>query len=190
MANLISIVTTPATGTIDEPVKLDQLNEWLGQPENDLEVQLVLEGVIEEAEQWTRRTLRSTVTRTSLYQHWQHIFKFEFPPLQSITSVQYFDSTDVLTSVLSSDYNVVTPTDGVGRLEFVDNFNFPILTDTRSDRIEIVSVTGWGSLAAIPARAKLAIMHLTKYHFDGGVDRFTYETATQLLDSLEFGFLG
>ncbi len=194
---MLSISTTALASTVDEPVTLAEANDWLGHPGNDAEVQAVLDSAVEEAEAFTRRTLRATTTRTITYDRWQHVFKMPFPPLQSISSVKYYNTADtpVLTTVTNTNYNVSTPTDGVGYFEFISTFVPPTLTSLRSDRIEIIAVTGWGSKANIPARIKVAIRHLVKYNFDGEKEPSNFQVSGRrsvetILDSLSFGFYG
>ena len=87
-------------------------------------------------------------------------------PLQSVTSVKYYDPDDTLQTVANSNYNVLAPTDGIGVVNFDADFTFPNTNTDRIDPVEIIIVTGYGNADTIPALAKMAVRLFAKANYD------------------------
>jgi uncharacterized phiE125 gp8 family phage protein len=78
-------------------------------------------------------------------------------PLQSVTSVKYYDSDGVLQTLASSAY-VVDTSSVPGRLCRAPNTSWPSLQADRSSwRIEVIYVVGQTSVAAIPSMFKVGL---------------------------------
>ena len=161
----IESTATPA----DEGVDFDSVLRHLRQCDGSdgLTVLDALQGAISEAERRSLRTLRSLVTRTVHYVGWAYEMQCPAPPLQSITSVKYYDYSDTLQTLASLNYAAAVSTDGVGRVLFNRDFSFPNLNPNRQDPVQIEMVTGYGSAAAIPGVAKTAIRLFAEAIYDG-----------------------
>jgi hypothetical protein len=134
--------------------------------EDQLTILEALRGAANEAELRTNRTLRTSVTRTMYFYGFAHEIRIPLPPLQSVTSVKYYDTDDTLQTISSSDYAVHTPTKGVGRVVFQSDYSFPNVNTDRPDIVQIICVTGWGTDDVIPGVAKTGVRLLTVANYD------------------------
>lgn len=125
-----------------------------------------LQAAVDESERESRRTLRKSVTRTVYYYAFEYVLNCPFPPLQSITSVKYYDPDDTLQTVSASDYNVLASTDSTGRINFDASFSFPNVNTDRIDPIQVIMVTGYGTDAFIPSIAKTAVRLFCAANYD------------------------
>ena len=121
---------------------------------DDLTLYEALQGAAIEAEKRLNRTLRPTVTRTIYYRGFEYRIPIPFPPLQSITSVKYYNQADTLTTISSSDYAVHASSDGPGWVEFQADYSFPSINSDRSDVVQVIAVTGWADSDSIPPHYK------------------------------------
>lgn len=80
------------------------------------------------------------------------------PPLQSVTSVQYYDADGVLQTFDAANYRVIA-TDMFGHVELVSGASWPVTQD-RSDAVRVTFVAGYGAAAAVPD----GIKHALKLH--------------------------
>ena len=86
-------------------------------------------------------------------------------PLVSIESVEYFDTADTEQTVAASNY-VADIYGTPGAISFKADYSFPALTTSpRADAVSINFTAGY-TPAAIPARAKQAVMILVKHLYD------------------------
>jgi len=83
-------------------------------------------------------------------------------PVQSVTSLKYFDQNGVLQTWDSSNYTVaqekICPNVGIGPV-------WP-MTDRRQDCIQITYVCGQESLASVPSQLQLAILYLANHFWE------------------------
>ena len=167
--HLLQRIETSTSPTDDDVVDFESTVRKLRQLSNhdDLTILEDLQGAANEAEEKTKRTLRQSVTRTVYYRRWAYVIRAPFPPLQSITSVKYYDVNDTLQTVDSAEYSVMTPTRGQGAVRFDYDYSFPNINTDRPDPVQIVMVTGWGSADQIPASAKVAVRMLAEANYDG-----------------------
>lgn len=78
------------------------------------------------------------------------------PPLQSVTSITYYDLNNVSTVMPSSDYVVTAPTNLPGYIQPAVDVEWPE-TECRRDAVTIRFVAGYGGASAVPMRAKHAM---------------------------------
>lgn len=83
-------------------------------------------------------------------------FELPLPPLQSVTSVQYYDTDDVLQTFAADQYRVIA-TDLFGRVELVSGAAWPAAVAERSDAIRVTFVAGYGAAVSVPDGIKHAI---------------------------------
>lgn len=169
MPSLIQRVETSTSPTADDVIHLDSAIRWLRARGVDDQVTIreALQGAVNEAEKRTQRTLRKSVTRTVYYTGWAYCIPCPYPPLQSITSVKYYDSSNVLQTTSASDYTVSASTNGQGQILFDSDYSFPTLYTDRIDRVQVIMVTGYGTDDVIPPATKTAIRLLTQASYDG-----------------------
>ena len=198
------------TASSGEILTLPEAKEYLQlDPENnadDQEIQSLLRAARHEAEAISRRTLRESVTRRQELRHWpaERCWKFQFPPLHHTptVTVEYYDSSDNLQTVASSDYDI-EPTlssgqihAGMSMLIFKPNYALPQLTSDRDGtRIIITYITGWGDWDAVSeelqgmvesARTAIKILLWDGYHKEN--DENNRKRAKQILGSIAFGW--
>lgn len=77
-----------------------------------------------------------------------------FPPLQSVSSVQYYDTNNTLQTMSSSDYTVNGRT-LIGYVKALPTVSWPA-TYERDDAAIITYVAGYGAASAVPAPIKHA----------------------------------
>jgi uncharacterized phiE125 gp8 family phage protein len=97
---------------------------------------------------------------------WADIFYLMMgAPLQSVTTVKYYDAAGTLQTLSASSYIVDTASEP-GRLVRAPGIAWPMLQPDRlSWRVEITYVVGWADLESIPAKFKQgALMLLTHFY--------------------------
>lgn len=103
------------------------------------------------------------------------------PPLQSVTSVKYFDASNVEQTVSSSDYRVLTRTPG--EIEPVDGW--PSVYD-RKDAVTVRFVAGYGSAATdVPQPIRTAINMLVAQWYDNRTPINVGQSVSRLPNTVE-----
>lgn len=82
------------------------------------------------------------------------IIKVPYPPLQSVTHIKYYDTSDVLQTLSASDYRVDTESEP-GRIQPVESW--PDTYD-KINPVEIRFVCGWDDVDDIDDQIKTAIL--------------------------------
>ena len=85
------------------------------------------------------------------------------PPLASVTSIQYYDSANVLQTWSNTNYRVLT-TEEPGFIEAVDSWPN---TYERSDAVKVTYVAGWSHRTLIPAGLTQAIKTRVRWMYEG-----------------------
>lgn len=119
-------------------------------------------------------TYRKFITQTvTIYQEYLRGSEIEIrlAPIQSVTSVKYYDTAGTLQTFSAAGY-WVDATTTPPRIVLNDNYNWPSDVDEeRPNAVEIVVVCGYGVTAAsVPVEVKLAIKEVGKqrwYQCDG-----------------------
>lgn len=71
------------------------------------------------------------------------------PPLQSVTSVKYYDTNNTQQTLSAASYHAVAPYQQPGRVELADGYSWPV-TYERPDAVTIRFVAGYGAAASVP----------------------------------------
>ncbi len=156
------VTTAPAT----EPVSLSdaKLHLRIDHDEEDVLLERLITAARKTIERWEWRTHINT-TYTLYLQAFPETIYFPRPPLSSVTSIKYYNVSDVLTTVSSSDYEVDTNSEP-GRAQAVATTSWPSGIDDRLNPIEIVYVGGYGSGASdVPENTRSAILLLVEHWF-------------------------
>ena len=160
---MISRVITPPT---DEPLTVAEVRMHLRNPEitsNDAELLEFIKVAREHVEGKLQRSI-ITQTREVLLERFppfpdrfglyalplQTHIELPYPPLQSVTSVTYYDADEVQTTLDSADY-VVDTTSGWVRL--ATDASWPS-TATRYDAVIVRYVAGWATAEDVPSVIK------------------------------------
>lgn len=111
-------------------------------------------------------TGRQFVTATYDYYlpEFSDVIEIPLPPLQSVTSVKYYDSTDEQLTLDSAFYEVITE-DNIGKVVLNYGYSYPA-TYHRTHPVVIRFVAGYGAATAVPERVKQAIKFLVAQWYD------------------------
>jgi len=171
--SLLQRIETSTSPTADTVVSFESAVRFLKAQgaRDDLTILEALHAAVNEAEEVTNRTLRQSVTRTIYFRGWSRDLIIPLAPLSSVTSVKYYNYADTLTLLASSTYNVQASTRGPGRISWESDYTFPNLNEDRSDPVQVICVTGYGSEDQIPALAKTAIRLLCEANYDGAPEK-------------------
>lgn len=182
MSTTYKVTVEPTT----EPITLDQFKEALriGTCDFDSELTELLKQCRREVEYVSKRKL---ITQTVV------LYMDEFPcedeieirlaPVQSVTSVTYYDTAAVQQTLSTSTYwtNLVeTPPE----IELRYGNVWPVTQLERPNAVEVTFVAGYGAASAVPVEAKLAIKELGKW-YRGGCEG-SRATADRLISQLSW----
>jgi uncharacterized phiE125 gp8 family phage protein len=107
-----------------------------------------------------RETGRQLVTATWDFwcREWPdpRVIPLPLPPLQSVTSIQYYDASNVNQTLPTSSYRAQPTTRGEGSLYFDNAASLPALYD-REDAIRIRFVAGYGFAEDVPDDLRVAV---------------------------------
>lgn len=181
-------------GPSDELLSVEDAKRHLRVMNGDLddEITSLVRAARDYCERCTQRTFRKTVTRTltlnwwwggivgqSPYVTYQDLCKplaLPWPPLIAVSSVTYFDVSNVSQTLNSSNYVVVPSTDGGGRLVWAVNASPPGLY-IRPDAVTVTFTTGYTSLdsttAPLPPVALQAMKMMLTVLWGAGTDNET-----------------
>jgi len=116
----------------------------------DDEVTLLIRAARDYCERFTQRTLRTSVARTlKQCEWWCHELRLPWPPLLTVSAVTYYDSSNSLQTLASSNYSVETSTDGGGRIVWATAATIPSLY-SRPDAVNVAFTTGYADATALP----------------------------------------
>lgn len=158
----LTLQTAPAV----EPVSVDDMAEHLKLTSRDEDA--FLTGLIvaarEHAETVTRRALCTQTWDWNL-DCWPAcaVFEVPLPPLASVSSIKYYDTSAVQQTWATSNYQVSTYAGAMaepGRISYAAGVATPALQVERRDPVTIRFVAGYGVAAAVPQPIRTAIKFL------------------------------
>ena len=138
---------------------------------------------VEEVERFTGRVLLSATYRLS-QGDWPtdalgyYLPTLELPrsPLLTVTSVKYYDESDILQTLDPARYIVCTDMEP-GHTYLKSAYDWPDLSE-RPDAVQVVFTAGHAtSVSAVPARLKMAMFLLCRYYYAGGSPNSATERA-------------
>lgn len=158
--------------------------------DTDTQLNALIVEVREMLERSVCRTFRTDVTRELTLDRWpKKEIKIDDPPLLSspALTVQYWDEDNAPQTLASTEYDVLNPDKGRGRVVFNGNFTRPSLYG----RADAILVTYHSGYAAFPGLAKRAAKILLTAHWDDDKDDKSLEmysvAAKALIIDLEWG---
>jgi uncharacterized phiE125 gp8 family phage protein len=157
------------TGPTVEPITVDEAKRQarITDTSSDSLIESYIITAREAAQDYMNRGLL-TQTVTAVFSDFANVMPLPLAsPLQSITSVKYYDADGALQTLATSYYD----TDSVARpacLVLKPEQTWPTLeSDRRSWRVEVIYVVGWTTAAAVPERIKQGIrMYVTYLDLD------------------------
>jgi len=163
------------TAPVNEPVSLEEIYDHLrldaeGSPfEHPLDALLTSQLVPARAlvEQHTRRSLMPQTLL--LTQAWlTPVIALPRPPIASVTSVKYYDAANVLQTIATDQYFLVSSL--MPQLQFVEGFAIPQVYK-REDTVQVAYQTGYASAGLVPQGIKNAIkLHVQLLYDELAVD--------------------
>lgn len=150
----LKLITAPA----EEPIALATARLHL-KASTTTEDALITAWIIaarEQAEQFIGRAIITQTWEMSLDAFGCAEIDIPQPPLQSVTSVKYFDEAGVEQTLSSALYHVDARSP-LGRIVLDDTASWPT-TDVRPNAVNIRFVCGYGLTAAVPASIKQAML--------------------------------
>ena len=156
------IYSQPAT----EPVTLAEVKEHLRIDGNDYDSMLT--SLIASCRSWCEQYQnRAYITQTweTYFDSWHFPMRPARPPLQSVTSIKYTDSSNTQFTWASTEYNVDAVTDPA-RISLGANKTVPNVVLAPQNAIVIRYVTGYGTESDVPASVKLAIKIMIGHRFE------------------------
>lgn len=127
------------------------------QPQGQASIERYLRAATEEAEATMSRGLLTQTWKLNLRCWADKIYLPRAAPLQSVTSVKYYDTTGTQQTLATTYYDVDTIS-RPGSVVRKPQQSYPALqSDRQAPRIEILYVIGWTSADLVPERIKQGI---------------------------------
>lgn len=175
----LTVTTAPAV----EPISVAELKTHLkiiGTDEDaDLATYILM--AREQAEIFCRRAI-ITQGLTLRLAKFPNIAQIELPrpPLASVTSLKYYNLSNVLTTVSAQTIYEVINDDLVGSIVLRDGQSWPTDVFIRTDAVEIIYSAGYGVAAAVPASLKMGIRKLASHHKEMAIPYVTGTIVTEV----------
>lgn len=157
-------LVTPATVT---PFTLDEVKEHVRQLSNDDDfyLQTLIDAVISQAENITRRALYTSTWRLYLDCFTTREILLPRAPLQSVTHLKYYDTAGTQQTLDPALYQV----DAVGepaRVAPLQNTFWPVTQYGKLNAVEIEFVAGWEKRFDLPASLRQAMLYHISHMYD------------------------
>lgn len=154
----ISVITGPAAEpiTLAEAKKHLELAEYIEQ--HDVKIGSLISAARERAEAITGRQLMTATLELRLdrFPSGNEEIKLPRPPLQSVASVKYQDTTDTQQTLSSANYKVITAREP-GEVHLKFGQAWPV-ANYEDDVVVVRYVAGYTSSANVPNTIKLAML--------------------------------
>lgn len=156
-----ALVTKPAT----EPITVAEAKQHarISHDDDDATVNRFIVTARETGEEYMSRGFFTQTWQMTLDWWYDAIYLPRAAPLQSVTTVQYYDTTGTLQVLATSVYDIDTVS-RPARIVLKPGQNWPALQSTRfTPRVIITYVIGWTSVDLIPERIKQGIRMYVAY---------------------------
>ena len=147
------MTTTVTTRNLDCPVTLDEAKAHLRVfgDDQDTYIQSLIEAATEYCEGATGRAFRTSETIVQTYDGWPSCgIQFDRQPVLAISSLKYYDDDNVLQTVNSSNYRLMSSRNAAAVLEIDSAYSWPSYYG-RSDAIQLTYTAGYSVLTDTPA---------------------------------------
>lgn len=151
---------TQKTAPTAEPISESEVLDHLRISSTDEVPQIVawIAAAREWVESYTDRSLMTQTWQLSLPSVPRTVWLPRSTPLQSVTSVKYYDASNVLQTWAASNY-IVPAFNEPATIEVLDTATYPAIY-LRSDAVQIEYVTGATTTAAVPQALRQAMLLL------------------------------
>lgn len=157
-------VTTSDPAT--EPISLQSLKDAVRIRVCDFDEELsrlLTAGRFEVEKRTQRRLVTQTVTLYADCFPDSRVLELRMPPVQSVSSVKYLDTEGDEQTLSSANYDVdVVSDNSPARIMLKDGFSWPSVDDDSPNAVYVEFIAGYGAIAAVEARAKLAVVEWVK----------------------------
>lgn len=161
----LTVTTAPAV----EPISVAELKTHLRitGTDDDADLANYITMAREQAEIFCRRAIITQTLRLRLAK-FPNIGQIELPspPLASVTSLKYYNLSNVLTTVSAQNIYEVISDDLVGSIVLRDGQSWPTDVFIRTDAVEVIYLAGYGVAADVPASLKMGIRELATHHYE------------------------
>lgn len=180
----LKINTEPTT----EPLNIERVKTHLRLEEDEHEEDEYIEDLIKAA----RKDCEAFQNRAYITQTWElwldgwpdgDEIKIPLPPLASVSSVKYYDTSDS-EATFSSDYYFVDSKSEPGRVVLKDGQSWPTTTLRPANGVCVTFVAGYGAASAVPENIKRAILLLIGHLYE---NRETVQTTGMNVSILPMG---
>jgi len=163
-----------SNGTTTATINLADSGLGAQAPSTNTTADPYLSTLIQTAREWVERECeRALLTQTwelwlDSFPWWRAPILLSLPPIQSITSIKYYDQDLTQQTWASSNYLVMAPAGPAAqRAQIVPNagVSWPLLpsfalTQRRPDQVQVRFVTGWTAKSEVPGAIKQAMLLL------------------------------
>jgi uncharacterized phiE125 gp8 family phage protein len=111
------------------------------------------------------RQIMSATYDLPIAEFWEGPLPLPRPPLQSVTSLKYYDTDGTLTTLASTYYLTRIPFRQPGSIERAPDQTWPSLQSDRRLPIVVRFVGGWSTAALVPKRIKQAVLMLVGHWY-------------------------
>lgn len=146
------------TAATEDPVTTAEMkaHSHIDTSDDDAKIAALISAATEDTQSFLWRQLcTATFTLTLDRFPWSDYIDLPRPPLQSVTHVKYYDLSNNLQTLSSSDYEVDTSTEP-GRIYIDRSTGWPSVYDRRN-AVEIRFVAGYGAASAVPEMIRQSI---------------------------------
>jgi len=150
---------------LQEPITVEEAKQQarITHDQEDGLLQSYIRTAREAAEDYLNRGLFTQTWKLVLDRFAEVIYLPMVAPLQSVSTVKYYDENGTLQTLSNTVYTVDTVS-RPGRITRGVNQTWPVLqADRLSGSVEITYVVGWTTQALIPERIKQGIRHYVTY---------------------------
>lgn len=156
-----TLITAPAAEPVTTAELKAQLRIVRSNEDTLLDRLITAARIIVEKAQWRQLITATWSVSCRAFPEGTCPIKLPFPPLQTVTHVKYYDTSDTLTTFASTKYDVLVPTSGPGLIQLDTAEAWPEVIGGRSDAVQIQFVCGYGAAgSSVPATTKSAILML------------------------------
>ena len=161
--------TTLSVAPTVEPITLEELKAHLHvlTSDDDGYISDLIPGVRKKVEYDLRRALITQTWKMYLdnFPSSGEIIRIPYPPLQSISSIKYYDTANVQQEWSNTEYEVDIYS-APARVGTVSGYTWPS-TYTRMNAVEIIFVAGYGATATtVPRTVKQAMFFLAGHYYE------------------------
>ena len=162
----LTLVTAPTPF----PIEVGAAKKWLRVDDSDSDgvIQQLIAAATDAAERFLGRQLLTATWRVGLRRFPTGLFRLPKAPLQSITSVTYYDSANVLQTLDSATYIADAAADP-GTIELAQSYSWPSAYE-RPGAVRITFVAGYATPQLVPKGILLALEYAIAqaFHVDRG----------------------